>query len=127
MLASALHTIDDRSPGVRSQSAQPNQNAAGARVKTPTEEMRLTAVKRPAIIASARFHRLNATRHTDKPAISQTTAITLEVTQSQVTMCGSGPLAKQPQGLDAITRAESNSAAKAQTPKTNAMTLVVRR
>jgi hypothetical protein len=88
--------------------------------------MRLNAVKSPETIASARFQRFNAIRPKDKPARSQATAITLEVTQSQVTT-GDPLLAEQPKGLDAITKTESNTAAKAHAPKTNARTLVARR
>jgi hypothetical protein len=117
--------MDDRSPGVRSHSAQANQNAAGATVKIPRKEMRLTAVKTPEMIASARNHRFQASKHGDKPATSQTTAMTLEVTQSQFTTADP-LLAEQPKGLDAITNTDSNSAATAHAPKTNAMPLVVR-
>jgi hypothetical protein len=48
------------------------------------------------------------------------------VTQSHVTT-GDALLAEQPKGLEAITKTDSNSAAKAHTPKTKAMTLVARR
>jgi hypothetical protein len=118
--------MDDRSAGVRSHRAHANQNAAGASVKIPRKEKRLTAVKTPEIIASARFHRFHAIRHGDKPAISQTTAITLEVTQSHVTP-EDALFAEQPHGLEAITKTESTTAATAHAPKTIAMTLVIRR
>ena len=95
-------------------------------MKTPTAEMRLNAVNRPEIIASARFHRFHAIKPMLKPAASQTAAINLEVTQSHVTS-GVSLLAEQPQGLEAITKTESNTAATAHAPKTKARMLVVRR
>jgi hypothetical protein len=94
-------------------------------VKIPRKEKRLTAVKTPAIIASARFHRFHTIRHGDKPATSQTTAITLDVTQSHVTT-GDALFAEQPHGLEAITKTESNTAATAHAPKTKARTWVAR-
>jgi hypothetical protein len=48
------------------------------------------------------------------------------VTQSHVTT-GDSLFAEQPKGLDAITKTESKTAAKAHTPKTRAATLAVRR
>jgi hypothetical protein len=117
--------MDDRSAGVLSHSEHANQNAAGASVKIPRKEMRLTAVKTPEIIASARFHRFHAIRHGDKPATSQTPAITLDVTQSHVTR-GVSLLAEQPKGLETITKTESNTAATAHAPKTKARTWVAR-
>ena len=118
--------MDDRSPGVRSHNAHANQNAAGPSVKIPRKEMRLTAVKTPEIIASARYHRFKAIRHGVKPATSQTTAIPLDVTQSHVTK-GDPLVAEQPNGLEAITKTESNTAATAHAPKTQARTRVARR
>src|SRR5258708_385361 len=111
--------MDDRSPGVRSHSAHPNQRAAGASVKTPGAEKRLIAVKTPEIIDSARYQRFNPISPRDNPAISQTTATALDVTQSQVTT-GDWLFAEQPNGLDAITKTESNPAATAHAPNTKA-------
>lgn len=88
--------------------------------------MKLIAVKTPEIIASARFHRFNAIRPRDKPAISQTTATTLDVTQSHVTT-EDWLFAEHPKGLDAITKTDSNTAATAHAPKIKAITLVARK
>jgi hypothetical protein len=76
------------------------------------------------MIASGTVHRLNAARESARPATSQTPATTLDVTQSQTTPAS--PADEQPQGLDAMTKADRNSAAIAQAPKTNAILVVAR-
>jgi hypothetical protein len=118
--------MDDRRPCAHSHKAHANQNAAGAIVKTPTTEITLTAISGAEMTANGSFHRFHAIRHTAKPAASQTAAITLDVTQSQVTT-GESLFAEQPHGLEAITKTDSSTAANAHAPKTKAMTLVVRR
>lgn len=52
--------------------------------------------------------------------------ITLDVIQSQVTT-GDSLLAEQPHGLEAITKTDSSTTARAHAPKKKAMPLVVRR
>jgi len=101
-LASPLNTIANRLPRVHSHSAHANQKAAGAIAKTPITEIRLTAISGAEMIASDSFHRCHAIRHTARPAASQTAAITLDVTQSQVTT-GDSLFAEQLQGLDVLT------------------------
>ena len=117
--------MDDRRPCAQSQSAHANQNAAGASVKTPMTEIRLTATSGAEMIANGSFHRFQEIKHTAKAATSQTTAIALEVIQSQVTT-GELLFAEHPHGRDAITKTDSSTAPKAQAPKTEAMTLVSR-
>jgi hypothetical protein len=125
MLASVLTTIEGRRPCVHCHRAHDNQNAAGASEKTPLTEIRLTTSSGPEITASGKVHRLNAIRQTTKAATNQRLAITLDVTQSQVTPVVS-LLAEQPHGLDAITNTDISTAASAHTPNTTAMMLVVR-
>jgi hypothetical protein len=115
----------DRRPCVHIHSAHANQNAAGANAKTPNTEIMLTASSGAEMTASTSFHRFHAITHTAKPATSQMAAITLEVTQSQVTM-GEALLAEHPHGLDAITKTDRSTAPKAQAPKTRAIALVIR-
>jgi hypothetical protein len=116
----------DRRPCVHIHNAQANQNAAGAMAKTPITEIRLTASSGAEMTASTSFHRFHEITHTAKPVTSQMAAITLEVTQSQVTMVES-LLAEHPHGLDAITNTDRSTAPKAQAPKTRAIALVIRR
>ena len=126
MLTTVLTTIEVRRPCAHCHRAHANQNAAGASEKTPITEIRLTASSGAEITASGKVHRLKAIRQTTKAATNQTAAITLDVTQSQVTPVVS-LLAEQPQGLDAITKTDSTTAANAHAPKTTAMRLVIRR
>jgi hypothetical protein len=88
--------------------------------------MRLTAISGVEMIANSSLRRFHTIRHTAKPAASQTAAITLDVTQSQVTTTEPSEVIEQPHGLDAITKTDSNSAPKAPAPNTNAMTSVFR-
>jgi hypothetical protein len=95
-------------------------------VKTPMTEIMLTATSGAEMIANGSFHRFQEIKHTANAAMSQTAAIALEVTQSQVTT-GESLLAEHPHGLDAITKTDSSTAPNAQAPKTKAMTLVSRK
>jgi hypothetical protein len=124
-LTRALTTMGDRRPCAHSQSAHANQNAAGARVKTPTTEIMLIATSGADMIANGSFHCFHEIQHTADAATSQTVAITLEVAQSQT--MGDSLLAEQPHGLDAITKTDSSTAARAHAPNTKATTLVIRK
>src|ERR1700687_4343628 len=110
MLASVLTAIEYRWPCAHCHRAHANQNAEGASEKTPITEIRLTASSGAEITPSGKVHRLKAIRQTTKAATNQTAAITLDVTQSQVTPVVS-LLAEQPHGLDAITKTDSSTAA----------------
>lgn len=74
---------------------------------------------------NANHHPFHEIRQTAKPPASQTPAITLDVTQSQVTV-GDSLFAEHPHGLDDITKTDSSTAATARVLKTIAITLVIR-
>jgi hypothetical protein len=117
--------MEKRLPCAHNHNAHPNHNAAGASEKTPTTEIRLIAKSGAEMIANSNFHRFHDTKHTAKAAVSHAAATTLDVIQSQVTT-GDSLFAEQPQGLEANTKTDSRTAARAAAPNTKAMTLVVR-
>jgi hypothetical protein len=101
-VASALNAITSRRSLLHDHSAQSNQKAAGANVKTPATEIKLKARSGSETAASASGHRFHEIREIARAATSHPAATHLDVPQSQLTV---GELLdnEQPHGLDAIT------------------------
>lgn len=100
--ARALRATKRRRSLLHSHSAQPNQKAAGASVKTPANDTKLKASRSADTAASAIAHRFTEMRKITRLAPSHTPATHLDVTQSQLTV-GEPLDIEHPHGLDAIT------------------------